>query len=118
MAEVIRAECPTKFLKILPFEADVVEQKDDNTVIIEFEHETITPKEGFRMCADLMGPTMLGLLLFDGERNHAKFPLTRQIENDPEKKGQPTYVLGVVYDELKTPKPKGKGRNAKAAAES
>jgi hypothetical protein len=109
MSEIIRAECPTKYLGILPFDYDIVEDlgKQDNgahNVVVEFEDDNLQPQDGLRICADLHGPKVMALLLFNGTRNLRSWPLVRQIENDPEKKGQPTYVMGVVHADLKPPR--------------
>jgi len=123
MSELIRAECPTKYLGILPFDYDIVEDlgKQDNgthNVVVEFEDDNIQPQGGLRICADLHGPNVMALMLFNGTRNLRSWPLVRQIENDPEKKGQPTYVMGVVHDELKPPRkinaPKRKNKDGAA----
>jgi hypothetical protein len=105
MSNIIRADCPSKFLPILPFDADIIDKTADNqNVTIEFEDNDIQPQDGLRICADLHGPNMMALLVFNGTRNLKSYPLARQIENDPDKKGQPTYVLGMDYQDLKQPR--------------
>ncbi len=108
MSEVIRAECPAKFLAILPFHCELVENlgKDDNgntNVIIEFEAEDLQPKEGLRICADLYGQNVQALMLHDGSRTLKSWSLIRQVEKDPQTQ-QPKLVMGAIYSDLQPPR--------------
>lgn len=104
MSNVIKAECPTKFLGILPFEQEIVEDLGKGNVTIEFESDELQPQDGLRICADLHGPNVMALLLFNGTRNLKSWSMLKQIESDPAKRGQPTYVMGMAYADLKPPR--------------
>jgi hypothetical protein len=105
MSKLIQADCPSKFLSILPFDFDIVDKTEDGkNVTIEFEDEALQPQNGLRICADLHGPSLMALTVFNGTKNLKSYTMLRQIESDPSKKGQPTYVMGMPYQDLKEPR--------------